>query len=256
MTGIVDPAGNPIGTDPELPEALVPFTKIALAMPVHRNRQFGTSESLENLYRVTGNLIPRVTAVGASIDFARNNMVEHFLKSTKRPYLFFIDEDMEFTVANIVALIQAMEDRPGVGAMGGFYVQYLPPYQPTMTWEIVKGVWASPEERMIRAHKAIKANQEYMPVDGLAAGFMIVRRQALEEVGRPWFYTDADEGATEDTWFCGKLAEKNWQSAIHVPTQVGHIGPHAWYAGHFLGTWADLAKKREEELEDAEDVSG
>ena len=235
-----------ISSKPGLPNHLKPFSEIFLGMIIHRKPEYETFISLTNLFRKTGSLLATEYHRGSAVGFARNAIIHNLLNESvlkDREFMLFIDEDIAFTVEDVLALHHQMELHPGLGAVGGLYVKHTHPYEPVMNWLHEGGEWFDLGERFTAAHYYIEKEAELVDVDSLGAGFLLIRRQALIDVGRPWFYIDDDSGMTGDTRLCGELKKKGWRSAIHLPTRVGHCAPHMWEPGSFIEQWATIAEQ-------------
>lgn len=177
---------------------------------------------------------------------ARNNCVKKFLASPAT-HLLFIDSDLEFRPADIVAML-----RSGHGLVGGLYPKK------HINWQNVRDA-AAAGEKDLAAHAGDYvvnlAAGDYecvggcVAVDELGTGFMLVSRAVLEKYiahyGEAIAYkSDQDEDRdetvhavfdcyidptskrylSEDYAFCQRARAIGIQPMAYLPAKLGHVG--------------------------------
>jgi hypothetical protein len=163
---------------------------------------------------------------GVYVDKGRNIIAER----TEEPYLLFVDSDMIFQQEDLFKLKDALDEDPTIGAVGGIYIQRVGSYKPICHWvEEQNGekVWVSGREVFERTIKYMDEGS-VQDVDSFGTGLLLIRTEAMKDIGHPIFQTKFDEETGhfwgEDVLFCRRLKEEGWRSCIHFGVQPLHIG--------------------------------
>jgi hypothetical protein len=147
------------------------------------------------------------------ISLARNIAVEEFLKSEKFTHLFFIDGDTVPKADVIVRLLQC--NKPIVSgwylSRGGsglpVVLKITGDKLPDSMFGIVKNDIDFPQWRAYGLKELLTAEKEkdtgLIKVDGVGAGCLLIRREALPHLEKPYFFEDPfkEKSFGEDLFF-------------------------------------------------------
>jgi GT2 family glycosyltransferase len=163
---------------------------------------------------------------GCYVDKGRNVIAERVTE----PFLLFVDSDMSFTNDDLTALKNALDEDKTIGAIGGVYIQRVGSYKPICHWieeQDGEKVWVSGREVFERTIRYMDEGA-IADVDSFGTGFLLIRVEAMKEIGKPYFETKYDEKTRnfwgEDVLFCKRLKEAGWRSCIHFGVQPAHFG--------------------------------
>lgn len=183
--------------------------RVFLGMPVNRDIHplvlqsmlQGTSQHIKHFHLETG--------YTDTIDRKRNACVRKFLE-TDCTHLVFWDSDTIATMGALKKLLEA--DKPVIGATiyqkGG---EHTPCF----------GEWM-PEQRRYRAKIPFTYNQ-IRQVDIVGTGFMLIKREVLEQLEDPWFQCHERGNAWEDIYFCLKCKDAGIPVYVDTGLHLGHL---------------------------------
>ncbi len=171
-------------------------------------------------------------------DCARNDICQQALDKDCDA-LLFLDADHEFAPS---LLSNLLAHRKSI-VTGRYHVKQ-PPYHPTL--------YVTPTEAHTEGNfKAVHYGKGLFPVDRCGAGALLIRREALEAIGFPWFRYKADPkpphdlSVSEDFWFCERAQEEgftiwaDWETEAKHLTQ-GSVGIE-WQAEYLAGVEERIA---------------
>ena len=148
--------------------------------------------------------------------------------------LLCLDSDMLPTPGTLVRLLS--HNLPIVCPL---MFQRLPPYRACAGW-------CDPDGRNPRFVSEFGGPEPVQRVDQVGTGCLLIRRDALVQVPKPWFDAPsfARPGCGEDTWFCLQAAKAG--IPIHVDTSfcVGHLGVTSIDLDHVMA-WQETAEARQ-----------
>ena len=164
---------------------------------------------------------------GLYIHFNRNEICKLALIRDYE-YLIQIDGDMFFLKEDIFKLLDLAREHPWVG---GVYPKRGMPFEPT--------VWDFNDNGFCRF--IINLPQEPFEADGVATGFMMLRRDLLLDVYadyiNPWAYGDSSEGKDlplgEDVWFAKRMNDRGIRAMAMPNLGIQHCG-HQMFGVHHL----------------------
>jgi GT2 family glycosyltransferase len=221
----------------------------------------------------------RLVAADSNLGFARSN--NDALRMARGEHVLLLNPDTEVREGSLAAAVERLEADPGIGMLGvklvtpdggldhackrGF------PTPSSSLWHFLGLSRARPHSPRFAAYTAGHIGpDEESPVDAVNGAFMLVRRQALDEVGlldeRFWMYM-------EDLDWCYRFWERGWRvlywpgaEVVHVKggsstklrswraNRAFHHGMWMFYAKHYarrrspvvtaavwLGVWAKLS---------------
>lgn len=164
---------------------------------------------------------------GCYVDKGRNIIAER----TTEPFLLFVDSDMSFTGNELMMLKDALDNDPTIGAVGGIYIQRTGTLKPICHWiedrDDGEREWVSGREVYERTIKYMDEGA-IEDVDSFGTGLLMIRTEAMQAIGKPYFQTKYDEKTKafwgEDVLFCKRLKEAGWRSCIHFGVKPAHFG--------------------------------
>jgi hypothetical protein len=185
-------------------------------------------ETVNSLIRVTarkavGHII--INKTGPHMDAGRNEVIRTFYTDPFLEYdrLLFIDSDIEFTPEDVEKLDQ--DDMPVVS--GVYKIPFTDGGPAPVIYE-----WATADDgrRYMRQDKTLPDEGRFLKVDGVGAGFLMIRRDALDKIGfhygnpLPWFAEDVIGGVHfgEDLCFCARCEEMEIPVLVDRDVQVAH----------------------------------
>jgi len=148
--------------------------------------------------------------VRSMIDTARNSIVEEFLKAPGK-YLMMIDDDHEFNFDIVEKLMSH-----NVDIVGGLAFKRRPGYEPC--------VYRQNQEDKQYYPIVPKTFQE---VDVVGTGGIMIKREVLEGMSFPYFYTEYDENKVHwsvDFKFCINAKKQGFKIFVDPEVQLSHIG--------------------------------
>lgn len=168
-------------------------------------------------------------------DRARNRetMVEHALASGAQ-FIFFMDDDTVCPNFGLQYLFYALNQEPQAAIAAGIYCTKEPIPSPLIFEKIGGGPkwdW-----------KVSKSPGDYLDVEGVGAGCMLIRASVFARISRPWFqepdisFVDKvtningidcpimRETGTDDLYFCRKVVEAGYRVLAHRAVLPVHIG--------------------------------
>lgn len=201
------------------------MTKIAIAR-VHGNlvdpRFFQSYEDLVAYTRSKGHEVLPAVIERLHVDRARNEITEMFLHpENPRPpqypngvnplykeaeYLFFVDDDMLFPPNALVKLLGHQE-----AIVGGLYFARQAPYLPIAYRHVENNQWIA-----VTQYQA--GLQE---VDAIGTGCLLIRRDVLEKMQRPWF--EFSDRMGEDMFFCDQAKKLGYHILLDGDVKCRHL---------------------------------
>jgi hypothetical protein len=206
-------------------KAFPPRVSIMVGMPTHHGINQFTQCCLDKAVEYFGQRgIPfgRWGTYGNShIDAARNRVVEHFLEQTNHTHMLWVDDDMAFDPEAIEVLL-----RHDVPVASGVVTRKHPPYAPAM-YTIVLDDKKQLTTGQIPFGTYPLDKEFYFPLSGIGAAFMLVKREVLEKMERPWFASPPTTRGTvrgEDYYFCFKLGAMGLKILYDPTIPIYHMG--------------------------------
>jgi len=180
---------------------------------------------------------------------ARETLAKQFLDNDDNPekYLVFIDSDMVFEPGDVEKLLWDMEQDKKIGAISAMCVFRDGSYRPVAKW-IEDDAYVDGKE----IHRRVAKYMEYKEVRGVdfqGTGFMVVRREALASMDRPWFPSGYDSDCNykgEDVNFIWAMKKKGWKTCIDFGVQVGHIGKQIYTPDVLLENHPEFEREKVE----------
>lgn len=152
----------------------------------------------------------RFSLGGANLAEKRNKMIREALDDGG-DWLFFADSDMKFPPHTLQRLLTL--DAP---IASGFYIMRKPPHQPCAGYKQEDGSFRFMSEDEYKA-----GNGGPVAVDFIGMGACLIRREALIQIGDPWFGW-APEYETEDLVFCDNAK----RAGVPIVVDTGLVVPH------------------------------
>lgn len=145
-----------------------------------------------------------------SVAWARNLIVEEFLSGGSE-YLFFVDADISMPPDSLTRLIKHNKD-----ICSGLYFMRKPPHYPLI-------MDRNPDTDRFRYR--IKYPEGLVETDGCGAGCLLIKREVLEKVERPWFL-EPDGKTSDDMYFLIKAKEAGFGVYVDTTIKCGHDSEH------------------------------
>lgn len=249
-----------------------PSPHVFIATPIHHAPEVQWSLSMLQLVHelpAAGVAYSVFLPTGDSlITRARNNCVKKFIASASS-HLLFIDSDLEFRTADIVAML-----RTGHELVGGLYPKK------HINWKAVRAAVEDGEEELHNFAADYVVNltagehdciSGCVKVNELGTGFMLIARGVIERYIAAYpeiaYLSDSDEDRdetvhavfdcyicpesrrylSEDYAFCQRARKIGVQPMAYLPAKLAHVGRHVYrgdLSAMFQGLDALLAPER------------
>jgi hypothetical protein len=169
---------------------------------------------------------------GATLVRKRNALAQAFIEDERFGALLFLDSDMVPPPATVERLLA--HDLPIVGALCFTRVS---PYAVCAGHELPGG--------RLRTLTDLGGRDPVQRVDWHGTGCLLIRREALLKVPRPWFEWGPTLGTGEDQYFSRRAVKAG--ISVHCDTSlcVGHIGITSVDLAH-VAAWQETAEGRAE----------
>lgn len=167
------------------------------------------------------------------VDRARNEVVDMTLNpEVPRPpqypggvdkrykdatHVFFIDDDMVVPPGGLLRLLSH-----NVPIVGGLYYGRIPPHLPVVYRHVEDNQWVPVTEFCAGLQE----------VDAIGAGFLLIQREVLEKMARPWFEFSDKMG--EDMYFCEEARKLGYKILLDADIKCGHLSMMEITEAHFL----------------------
>lgn len=215
-----------------------PKIHIGIGVALHEYVKFDTMVSLFNLWakmiqeRIT---VEFLWSKGSLINEARQGMVDKVLECGMS-HLFFIDSDMRFPADGLLRLL-----RHDLDVVSGIYFAKQPGYTPVAAHRNKEGAYIRltewPHDRLFE-------------VDGVGAGFLLIKRKVLEKLQWPHFAEGLQPKTKtrigEDYYFCRKAQLDGFKIHVDPTLDLRHIGDYEYSEKDFV-RFAKLMKMHEEQ---------
>lgn len=149
--------------------------------------------------------VPRVM-----IDTARNAMAQEVIDDPEITHLLMIDDDHVFDGNILFKLLNY-----NVDIIGALAFKRRPDFAPCVYKKNKKG-----------DHYTILP-KEFMEVDAIGSGFVLIKRKVFEDIEFPWFQTEYDDNFVHwsvDFDFCKKAKEAGFKIFCDPSISIKHIG--------------------------------
>lgn len=197
---------------------------------------------------------PVVRVPNKPIDLARNMICEAALEDPDVTHVFFMDVDMQFPPDALFRLVQRDKD-----VVGGTYMARAGvPYPHTYTFHHAddldgtcplgadhkgtKGRWFRTQAKQLadflRASNGFPDEPgavllpptagSLIEADALGAGCLLIKREVLEKVPRPWFRNHYGTAGGEDMYFCDRVKEAGFEIWGDWSVQCTHEFRYMW----------------------------
>ena len=203
-------------------------TKLGIGTPIlHPYLHVKFWLSYNKLQKPTDHMM--ILTSGTITNMARNRIVEQAMKHDCT-HILFLDADMTFPSDMIEKLLEHDKD-----IVSGLYFQRDVGHLPVAMKSI-----NDREYRRLNKHEM----GGLVEVDAVGTGCLLVKREAFEKIGFPWFYYHTyDDGVwhTEDVIFCRTAKKKGLKIFVDTDVKCGHIISYEitekdWVDGNEQGT--------------------
>ena len=207
---------------------LIPRIKILVVVPHNGYITAHTMRSLDLIKNGNG-LEFRISKHHGSVFIADNRNDQCYGKDgldNWADYFLFIDSDIEFTLAHIHAMVERNVDICSVSYC--FKEDILSDY-------IVAGNWIPGYPGISEKKKEFRRSNTtgFVCVDWVGAGFLLVKKSAMEKMTFPWFYHPVmpvppgsgpypQKSVGEDIGFCLRAREAGIKIYIDCNIHIGH----------------------------------
>lgn len=165
-----------------------------------------------------------VQPCGPYLDDGRNQIVERFLNKTDAEILLFVDDDIAFTLDDVRAVVEAVDDEHPI--VGGAY------YSPQADKFFTVAYEDRDDNGIFTAIKTseVLAGSGLRPVLAIGTGFLAIQRNVLETMPdyydppQPWFAELVLDGVHlgEDLTFCVRAKALGFDSFLQQDAKVTH----------------------------------
>ncbi|MDC0336495.1 hypothetical protein OAN24_06355 [Pseudodesulfovibrio sp.] len=224
--------------------------KVGVPFAKHGRITDETLNSLKELGKCTDFEVEVVAQQGSNVPRARNAMINgeksNLVQQTLTDFDYFlcVDADTGFTVEHVKQLLAHDEN-----IVSGAYVHKHDASRIVAGWfKEIEGVSRMEDRVDLDATGLIE-------VDWVGAGFMLLKRKALEAMPYPWFSCDeiqynSDKGpcaqvVSDDLGFCIKARKNGQKIMLDADCRVDHVHHPNEHGGTLSDALNDLLRNRE-----------
>lgn len=210
---------------------------IFVAVPMNRPVEFRTFESFVRLANLRGVHSYMFGFTQNSLVYdARETLVDQFLKSPCDA-IMFIDSDMVFHPQSVEIL--SYHDKPFITAKA---FKRVSPYQPCFYNKI-----EIQADNQIYLESPVEYPTGLMKIDGAGLACALIKREAFEQIEKPYFFPTPNLG--EDLSFCLKLKNAGVEMFVDLSLQFGHLTQDVILESHFQQIYqAEKAKGNQDKI--------
>jgi GT2 family glycosyltransferase len=97
------------------------------------------------------------------------------------------------------------------------------------------------KEKHFHALKSIDFTKKTIEVDGVGAGFLLIKKDMFYKIQRPWFQVHTlEETMTEDIEFCLRAKKAGYKIYAYTGVHLSHIGYFAVRLDQLIGdVWSE-----------------
>lgn len=211
-------------------------TRILCGIAAYRNVDLRTVQCLFNTLGSLEYSFNLATHMSCNVANGRNVLAQIAMEN-EPDYLWFVDQDMMFRPEHLQALVEAMEEDPDAGLIGGFYTSRDTDLRPLVGWmNDETNLPCGPDELIDRL---LESRGKVVEADLIPTGFMLVRASVFNEIDKPWFHLDwpyldheneklRNQLRSSDNVFVHKVRESGYKTLAHMGVEVGHIGDYIY----------------------------
>jgi len=160
---------------------------------------------LQTLMNYQGQISVRV-AEGLLPAWARNYLIDQFLKDSQAEYIFFVDSDTGIPPDALTKLVSAKKD-----IISGLYFGRVAPNNPIMK-KVQKDEYG--KDRLL---PVTDYPEGIIEVDMVGAGCLLIHKDVFSKIKKPYFFSPSID-YTEDAHFCKEAKDMGYK--IYVDTTV------------------------------------
>ena len=199
---------------------------VAICIPARGQMEVGTAFDLARMVNHVARKgeiqVNLYTSMGTLIFDQRNNMVESALEEGA-DYVLFIDADMRFPKDTLERLISHNKGIVGVNATTRSV-----PVKATAKHLIIDSDGTCNWKQISSKNKT-----GLQMADGIGCGVMLISRETLEKIEKPWFFFELlpeNKLLGEDIYFCVKAKDVGIDTFIDhdLSQEIGHVGSYTY----------------------------
>lgn len=190
--------------------------KVMLGLPCFDHHKYRMRRALESMVLYSQDAGIRIgepeSPRGAMLPIQRAECVKMALGQCD--YLLFVDSDMVMQANALVRLLGR-----DVDIVSGLYFSRTPPFQP-IAGKLIDGKWEALAEWPER---------ELIEVDGVGAGFLLIKTEVLKDTPEPhwlWSWDEKNGYGGEDYFFCQQAKKAGFKVWLDTSLELTHIGEY------------------------------
>ena len=162
-----------------------------------------------------------------SISVARNTLVEQAL-AINADYLFFLDSDIVMespsdpntALSQLYQIMNKSKDTSDPHYKDGRIVSGL--YRSKQKTGFGFAMWKKYQDKGFTPIANWQGN--YLSVDVVGTGFMLIDMKIFKEVPKPWFVWNDPGGISEDFYFCLLAKQQGFDTHVFSDVKLSHLG--------------------------------
>ena len=160
---------------------------------------------------------------GPDCDTNRNVSIRMMPPESK--WALFLDDDQEFASDTLMRLLYGLYENPGIDALTGWYVRKTPPFGPVLFKVNQPGSAQTFDRLTYRELAEARKHGPLFQIGACGGGMLLMRREALDRIGDPWFSPGPGRQWGGDLGLGGAMLHSGMKLFADLSIPVGHTMP-------------------------------
>jgi len=165
----------------------------------------------------------RMRLGGPDCDTNRNRALRNIPPEAQ--WAFFLDDDQTFDQDILVRMLETMYGMPGIDALAGWYVKKTPPFPPIIFADAPMDSEVAFDRLMLSDVVEAKKRSPLLQIAACGGGILLVKREALDKIGDPWFTPGPGRQWGGDIGFGKSMKDHGLKLWADLALPVGHCMP-------------------------------
>ena len=165
----------------------------------------------------------RMRLGGPDCDTNRNRALRNLPHEAR--WVFFLDDDQTFEQDILVRMLETMQGMPGIDALTGWYTKKTPPFPPIIFEDSPEGSDVAFDRIMLTDVIERKKKGPLHQISACGGGILLVKREALDAIGDPWFTPGPARKWGGDIGFGKSMKDHGLKLWVDLSLPVGHCMP-------------------------------
>lgn len=176
----------------------------------------------------------RMRLGGPDCDTNRNKAIRVLPPEAR--WVLFLDDDQTFEPGVLIRMLATMYGRKDIDALTGLYLKKAPGFEPILYKHTPEGPYTMTRLTYLELARA-RERAALMQVVACGAGMLLVKREALDAVGDPWFNPGPGRQWGGDLGLGGAMLAKGLKLWADLSLEIGHAMPAVLTPVFDKGEW-------------------